>query len=310
MLTPGPDGLVGMYQRFLLRDQVLPQRLIPDYERPLRYVLCNATKLAIEELLSLDPLLYVCHRTAEEIENDPLPTWVPKWHRQQDLEIDHFPLNYSKFRASQDAEPCTQPAEMDGLGSLIVHGFHLDDVKSLTDAFSHAALYTNGLLLGLLKSAERLLADAADTPGQLEHTLVASLDHRMAPMSKEQSRRGYRALTEHLAGEKTSPSFNKAEHNDGVNGYKAYHEALVRWMRNRRFFVTNLGYIGTAPNIMRRGDLVTVIYGSRMPIILRQLQQNELYAVVGQAYVFGKMFGEAVEAHNTVGAKDRSFILV
>lgn len=48
-----------MYQRFMLRDRVLPQRLVPDYGQPLRYVLCNATKLAIEELRRLDPLLYV-----------------------------------------------------------------------------------------------------------------------------------------------------------------------------------------------------------------------------------------------------------
>lgn len=147
MLTLRIDGLVGMYQRFLLRGQDLPQRLIPDYGQPLRYVLCNATKLAIEELRGLDPLLYVCHRTTDEVKNDPLLNWVPKWQRKQNLNIDNFPLNYNKFRALQDTKPCTQPAEIDDLGSLVIHSFLFDDVHSHTDVFTHTALYTNELLL-------------------------------------------------------------------------------------------------------------------------------------------------------------------
>jgi len=299
-----------MYQQFLLRDQILPQRLVPDYRQPLKYVICNAAKLAIEELRRLDPLLYVCHRTTDELEHDPLPTWVPKWHRKQDLNLDHFPLNFKKFRASQESEPCIQPAGIDSLESLIVDGFSLDKVQNLTEAFSQNDLYTDDHLLTLLHSAERLVAGVVNVPGGLEHTLVASLDHRMIPMSQEQSTRGYRALIKHLAGKSTTPSFDRHEDNAEFNAIRAYREALVRWMRNRRFFVTKLGYIGTGPQVVQRGDLVTILYGSGMPIILRQLRQTESYAVVGQAYVFGEMFGEAVEAHKKVGSKDTRFTLV
>ena len=261
-----------MYQQFLLRGKNLPERLVPDYGQSLRYVLCNATKLAIEELRRLDPLLYVCHRTTDELEQDSLPTWVPKWHRKQDLYIDHFPLNYNKFRASQESEPSVQSAGMDSLDSLIVNGFPLDRVQSLTEAFSHTALYTNGQLLALLNSAERLVAGVIDVPGQLERTLVASLDHRMKPMNLERSKEGYRNLTKHLAGESTSPPFDEGDDNAEVNAAKTYHEALVRWMRNRRFFITKFGYIGTGPQVMQGGDLISILYGSGVPIILRQLR--------------------------------------
>lgn len=129
-------------------------------------------------------------------------------------------------------------------------------------------------------------------------------------MSEEQSIRGYHALTKNLEGKGSSLLFNRVEQTDSASLYQIYHEALVRWMRNRRFFVTKSGYIGRGSKIMQRGDLVTVLYGSRVPIILRQLRQTESYAVVGQAYVYGIMFGEVVEAHKKVGAKDRTFMLL
>jgi len=299
-----------MYQQFLLRDQMLPPRLVPDYRQPLKYVLCNAAKLAIEELRRLDPLLYVCHRTTDELEHDPLPTWVPKWHRKQDLKLDHFPLNFKRFRASQDSEPCTQPAGIDSLEILIADGFSLDKVQNLTEAFSQNDLHTDDHLLTLLHSAEKLVAGVVNVADGLEHTLVASLDHRMIPMSQEQSSGGYHALVKYLAGKSTTPSFDRHKDNAELNAIRNYREALIRWMRNRRFFVTKLGYIGTGPQVVRRGDVVAILYGSGMPIILRQLRQTESYAVVGQAYVFGQMFGEAIEAHKKEGSKDTRFTLV
>lgn len=298
-----------MYQRFLLQHQMLPQRLVPDYGQTLSYVLCNATKLAIEELRRLDPLLYICHRTTDELEHDPLPTWVPKWHRKQNLYVDHFPLNYNKFRASQEYEAMVKPSGIGSLESLIVDGFSLANVSDVTEAFSQNDLYAGDRLHSLLESVQRLAAGVTIMPGQVEHTLVASLDHRMKPMSREQSMKGYRALGRHLAGKSTALSFDGHEDNAEVNAARAYHEALMRWMRNRRFFVTELGHIGTAPQVVQRGDQVTILYGSGMPIILRPLRQTGSFAVIGQAYVFANMLGEAVDAHKKLGSKDVSFTL-
>ena len=301
-----------MYQRFLLQHQMLPQRLVPDYGQTLSYVLCNAAKLAIEELGRLDPLLYICHRTTDELEHDPLPTWVPKWHRKQNLYVDHFPLNYNKFRASQEYEAVVKPSGTGSVESLTVDGFSLANVSDVTEAFSHNDLYAGDRLLSLLESVQRLAAGVIIMPGQVEHTLVASLDHRMKPMSREHSVKGYRALGRHLAGKSTAFSFDGHEDNAEANAARAYHEALMRWMRNRRFFVTELGHIGTAPQVVQRGDQVTILYGSRMPIILRPLRplrQTGSFAVIGQAYVFANMLGEAVDAHKKLGSKDVSFTL-
>lgn len=300
---------MGLYQKFLLRDKALPQRLVPNYDKSLRHVLCNATKLAIEELRRLDPLLYVCHRSADELEHNLLPTWVPKWHRKQDLSLDHFPLNYDKFQASQQSEPRIQPADMSSLEILIVDGFCLDTVQDLTEVFTQVALLTSDQLLALIQSAESLLVGKGDMQGQLEHALVASLDHRRIPISQDQSIRGYGALTKHLASRSAIPSMENHENGSEINAGAAYHEALYRWLRNRRFFVTKIGYIGTGPRVMQRGGLVTILNGAGMPIILRRRRQTDQYAVVGQAYVFGQMSGKAVDAHRRAGLKATLFSL-
>jgi len=48
--------------------------------------------------------------------------------------------------------------------------------------------------------------------------------------------------------------------------------------------------------------VVVVLYGSTVPFILRP--QAETYLLIGQAYVDGIMFGEAMESHKAAGAED------
>lgn len=50
----------------------------------------------------------------------------------------------------------------------------------------------------------------------------------------------------------------------------------------RRLFQTSSGLIGLGPETVEPGDVVTVLYGSRMCIILRPCQNSELYRVVGE----------------------------
>jgi len=50
----------------------------------------------------------------------------------------------------------------------------------------------------------------------------------------------------------------------------------------RRVFQTSSGLLGLGPAIMEPGDMVTVLYGSRVPVILRPCQHSEQHRVVGQ----------------------------
>jgi hypothetical protein len=64
---------------------------------------------------------------------------------------------------------------------------------------------------------------------------------------------------------------------------------------DRRFAVTKNGRFCLVPEAAKRGDLVCIPHGSRVPYILRQDKEKDLYENIGEAFVHGLMHGEAGE---------------
>jgi hypothetical protein len=74
---------------------------------------------------------------------------------------------------------------------------------------------------------------------------------------------------------------------------------------NRRFFVTKSGKFGMGPWNMKKNDIVAVLFGGKMPFVLRRCaaprgnrklpdyKPREYYKVIGEAYVDGLMYYEA-----------------
>lgn len=63
-----------------------------------------------------------------------------------------------------------------------------------------------------------------------------------------------------------------------------------RW---RRFFVTQRGFMGIGPPCLREGDAVCILTGGIVPFLFRP--RGETYKLVGEAYIYGIMNGEACE---------------
>ncbi|KAG4443713.1 hypothetical protein IFR05_000802 [Cadophora sp. M221] len=61
---------------------------------------------------------------------------------------------------------------------------------------------------------------------------------------------------------------------------------------NRRFFITDNGYIGLAPVRAEIGNQLCVLYGCSVPLVLRE-EQGE-FELIGEVYVHGLMRDEAV----------------
>jgi hypothetical protein len=62
----------------------------------------------------------------------------------------------------------------------------------------------------------------------------------------------------------------------------------------RRMVTTEKGRVGMALELSRRGDLVCLLFGCRMPVVLRP--EGEYFRFMGECYVHGLMFGEGMEA--------------
>lgn len=66
-------------------------------------------------------------------------------------------------------------------------------------------------------------------------------------------------------------------------------------------FISAKGYIGLAPSKVKEGDLVCILYGGRIPYILRPVDtatidgpKKPVCKIVGDSYVPGLMYGEVI----------------
>jgi hypothetical protein len=66
------------------------------------------------------------------------------------------------------------------------------------------------------------------------------------------------------------------------------------WCYNRRFYRSEQGRFGWAPDQARPGDRLCVLNGLAVPLILRPIESGS-FEVVGDAYVHGVMDGEVLD---------------
>jgi hypothetical protein len=72
----------------------------------------------------------------------------------------------------------------------------------------------------------------------------------------------------------------------------------VTW--NRRFFTatvqeTEWPLFGLCPPKSREGDFICILYGCSVPVVMRESGSGPYMTLIGEAYVHGKMDGEALE---------------
>jgi hypothetical protein len=69
----------------------------------------------------------------------------------------------------------------------------------------------------------------------------------------------------------------------------------LRSCRFRRFFISHNKYMGLAPVDIQKGDLICILFGCRVPVVLRRVEDH--YIFIGPAYFHGWMNGEAVKLY-------------
>jgi hypothetical protein len=81
------------------------------------------------------------------------------------------------------------------------------------------------------------------------------------------------------------------------NDLAGFHESTLalfkHYCRGRSLYLTKDGVPGLGPLAAKKGDIVTVLLGSRSAMILRPTQEGN-YKLVGEAYCDGFMHGEAL----------------
>ncbi|KAL7919416.1 heterokaryon incompatibility domain-containing protein [Trichoderma austrokoningii] len=88
------------------------------------------------------------------------------------------------------------------------------------------------------------------------------------------------------------PNFDLSEQREDGLPSRLNDTTGPREMR-KRLMVTEQGFVGMAPSQAKRGDVVCVLYGCRVPVLLRC--EGDVYRFVGECYIDGFMNGEIFE---------------
>ena len=72
-------------------------------------------------------------------------------------------------------------------------------------------------------------------------------------------------------------------------------EAIGQRVLNKRFYVTERGYIGSATKHIQANDRICIFFGGKVPFALRKKEDAEWYTLVEEAYLHGFMDGESID---------------
>ena len=76
----------------------------------------------------------------------------------------------------------------------------------------------------------------------------------------------------------------------------------------RIWFSTTQGNVGSGPATMQEGDVVAILFGARVPFILRpEPNGNSRYHIVGDCYIDGMMDGEATQKRGSSKMRTETF---
>jgi len=85
-------------------------------------------------------------------------------------------------------------------------------------------------------------------------------------------------------------------HADSNNGdAERYWVDMKLQIDGRSFLWTEKGYMGVGPCITQPGDLLCILFGAKVPFVLRQVDDPGRFKLVGEAYCHGIMQGEAMD---------------
>lgn len=115
----------------------------------------------------------------------------------------------------------------------------------------------------------------------------------------------YVAWVKSLQGD-FQPGAENVEMQDAVGMFEEFCKITML----RCYISTEGGRVGLAPHAVKTGDLVCIFYGADTPYIVRRTEDGSRVMLVGDAYVHGLMYGEALTMAPSEGrGPDEEFVI-
>ena len=303
--------------------------LIADYKKPVMEVYRDFTRFHFGKAPRLlDILSHVQH--IEDSNTAGWPSWVPKWFQPRSASmfgmIPVFLAGFCDGHFRYFAEVHDNPLGGRAIdpNSLKIDGFYIDRVRVTSEViqtdsteavpvvaywsqlFNHIPLFPcdkydrNGepldvafcstLAGGILGPLMVKLLQGDDTGNSLEvivsHFTQLSTANTAAYLAREASTRGHPLGNELLSLQAQAATVSAEDYETSVRSI-AY---------GRRIYLTDNGTIGLGPRMMQEGDEVCILFGGRVPFLLRRKPDHHLF--VGESYLHNHdlMWGKVTEA--------------
>lgn len=280
-----------------------------DYAMPLSHVLTQLTFQLCVESESLRPLSAVHHDKL--CLSNSFPSWVPALHKAS--LVGPFGVDEKSYYAADSAIEDVDMFRRISDGVLTVRGLVFDIVSSFSSpsfpdgtvstelermqAFREAfalsqsqvqVAYETGKRLeafGLTMTAGLFESSAAEDRIEQYRANFSAYFIKFYEMQKNTRRKGALGLDTKLVADIKEEAMNGKE-------YIFTRDANATWS-GRKFFCTGRGFFGLGPKVLRKNDICCVLFGARVPFILRK--RGDHYLLVGECYIHGIMRGEAID---------------
>lgn len=232
-------------------------------------------------------------------------TWVPQWHVPPIRSISGTHRPDETFNASAGGPP--------------------DPMLSVTWEQNMRTLTLQGLIIGVVSYSESVIPNSSDDRKNHGLRITSWLDAFASRGDNHVKRLGltltagqdwYGALVQGAAQERHGRCFTRwargqlwdaevlrdAPPDNPDEDPAQYDQAVRNVCRGRKLFAASRCGYGLGPDILQPCDVICVLLGGPVPYILRPLG-GEMYNFLGECYVSGYMFGEAMadRPHSDLG---------
>jgi hypothetical protein len=260
----------------------------PDYFAPYLQQYRQFAVTYIQTTRSTELLDYVCH---DESTSFDCPSWVPRW--------DVLTSSLSQEFFSSPLQPRT-PSTFEPVVTedcvLKVRGVIIDTVQYVSEIFNWESTTVDMIRriwdcinTAPVKSPYNVIDSGSSLVDAFFHALAAGTC--TGEMFEWLQARNSFALEAQIK-QAHIDSYSVSEDYDDANIFINY---LKYFTQNRRFILTDRGYMGLAPILVQEGDACSIIFGSKMPCILRKAARNQHYTYLGATALMSKEYTDMEE---------------
>lgn len=226
-------------------------------------------------------------------------SWIPKWDVGTVHTLAPLGSGVKCYNACLHLPSCSIKWTGNWGQFLRITGVEFDTITEIREVMTRSDNISD-LQMMLARVLDHLLTDATAYP-------TGETLHQVACLTLTARKDGYgmivEDMTKHFAdfdafwasmGHFTTNYRPRSKSGDASCFLLAAHSACG----NRRLFYTSKGYLGLGPALLQAGDIVSVLAGGTIPFVLRRDSRSSpskrRFQLVGEAYVHGIMYGEAV----------------